>query len=105
MFSSSGPGYVAQHDVLLQAITHNLWPILGITSPVADGLWVWMHFCEVHTQIRPFVISAAVLGLIAYTMCKPRSTADGWSRPGSYNPSNKMLVELVRMISLHSLQS
>ena len=48
-------GYVTHHERLLGSIARQLWPLLGITAPVADALWAWVHFREV----RPLVDSAS----------------------------------------------
>lgn len=55
LFDSNG--YVAQYDVLLQGISHKLWPVLGITATVADGLWAWVHFCEVSHHFLSLALS------------------------------------------------
>ena len=52
LFDASNGGYVPQHDRLLQGISRQLWPLLGISAPVADALWAWVHFREVRIQCR-----------------------------------------------------
>lgn len=47
LFDSANSGYVAQHERLLAGIARQLWPLLGISAPVADALWAWVHFREV----------------------------------------------------------
>ena len=46
-------GYVTHHERLLGSIARQLWPLLGISAPVADALWAWVHFREVRPPADP----------------------------------------------------
>ncbi len=52
LFDSANGGYVPQHERLLAGIARQLWPLLGISAPVADALWAWVHFREVGPHHR-----------------------------------------------------
>ena len=44
-------GYVTHHERLLSSIARQLWPLLGVSAPVADALWAWVHFREVRFAV------------------------------------------------------
>ena len=65
LFDSEARGYVPQHERLLAGIARQLWPLLGISAPVADALWAWVHFREVCGVFMPgasFFLVVLMLG-------------------------------------------
>lgn len=52
LFDQENGGYVTHHERLLASIARQLWPLLGISGPIADALWAWVHFREVRGIVR-----------------------------------------------------
>lgn len=42
---------MTHHERLLASIARQLWPLLGISTPIADALWAWVHFREVRHML------------------------------------------------------
>jgi hypothetical protein len=86
-------GYVTHHDRLLGSIARQLWPLLGITAPVADALWAWVHFREVRPPVHSALRAAAKVmrRLRGYATLHTHTSACLWqSRQQSFFPHKRM---------------